>query len=230
MWRWDQQEPFGVNVPDENPSGLGIFEQPLRFPGQYADKETNLAYNVARDYDSAIGRYIQSDPIGLAGGINAFAYANLSPLSFWDLDGRAPTNQNQATAACSYYDDVAQKYGCRYHAFASGVCRGQNRFVNAISSICGITNPQMNCIRACLIESDKRARGNSQCRIGPTGCPDKSSQCTRKSCIDTYHCGFQRSRASVPIHAGPVFRPCRQGGAVMELSDRRACSSTVFRA
>ena len=36
MWRWDQQEPFGVNVPDENPSGLGVFEQPLRFPGQYA--------------------------------------------------------------------------------------------------------------------------------------------------------------------------------------------------
>ena len=58
MWRWDQQEPFGVNVPDENPSGLGAFNLPLRLPGQYFDKETNLHYNYHRDYDPQIGRYI----------------------------------------------------------------------------------------------------------------------------------------------------------------------------
>ncbi len=80
VWRWDQQEPFGVNVPDENPSGLGVFEQPLRFPGQYADKETNLNYNYFRDYDPGIGRYPQSDPIGLKGGPNTYAYVDSSPL------------------------------------------------------------------------------------------------------------------------------------------------------
>lgn len=67
VWRWDQAEPFGVNVPDENPSTLGAFEFPLRFPGQYADKETNLSYNYFRDYDPETGRYVQSDPIGLEG-------------------------------------------------------------------------------------------------------------------------------------------------------------------
>jgi len=72
VWRWDQQEPFGVNVADENPSGLGAFEFPLRFPGQYFDKETNLHYNYFRDYDSGIGRYVQSDPIGLGGGTNTY--------------------------------------------------------------------------------------------------------------------------------------------------------------
>lgn len=42
-------------------------EFPLRFPGQYADKEeTNLFYNYFRDYDSAIGRYIQADLLGIA--------------------------------------------------------------------------------------------------------------------------------------------------------------------
>src|SRR5713101_8255331 len=49
VWRWDQQEPFGVNVPDENPSGLGAFEFPLRFPGQYADRETGWSQNGFRD-------------------------------------------------------------------------------------------------------------------------------------------------------------------------------------
>jgi len=65
VWRWAQQEPFGVSVPDENPSALGPFEFPLRFPGQYYDKETNLHYNHLRDaYDPALGRFTQADPAG----------------------------------------------------------------------------------------------------------------------------------------------------------------------
>ena len=54
-WKWEQQEPFGVNAPDENPSSLGAFEFALRFPGQYFDKETNLHYNYFRDYDPQTG-------------------------------------------------------------------------------------------------------------------------------------------------------------------------------
>ena len=34
VWKWDQQEPFGDNVANENPSGLGAFDLPLRLPGQ----------------------------------------------------------------------------------------------------------------------------------------------------------------------------------------------------
>ena len=89
VWRWDQQEPFGINVPDQNPSGLGSFEFNLRFPGQYADKETNLFYNYFRIYDAAIGRYAQSDPIGLRAGPNTYAYVGGRPISFRDAYGLA---------------------------------------------------------------------------------------------------------------------------------------------
>ncbi len=87
VWRWDQQEPFGNNPADENPSGLGAFDLPLRLPGQYYDKETNLSYNYFRDYDPSLGRYGESDPIGLYGGINSYAYGDSSPLVFVDPAG-----------------------------------------------------------------------------------------------------------------------------------------------
>jgi RHS repeat-associated protein len=88
VWKWDQQEPFGGNLANEDPDANSVaFEFPLRFPGQYADKETNLFYNYFRDYDPTIGRYGESDPIGLRGGINTYAYVSLSPLSAIDADG-----------------------------------------------------------------------------------------------------------------------------------------------
>jgi RHS repeat-associated protein len=87
VWRWEQQEPFGLNAPDENPSALGVFEQPLRFLGQYADKETNLFYNYFRDYDPSVGRYAQSDPIGMRGGLNTYAYVGGNPLRYVDAFG-----------------------------------------------------------------------------------------------------------------------------------------------
>lgn len=90
LWKWDNTEPFGNNQPNENPSGLGAFKFNLRFPGQYADVETNTNYNYFRDYDSEIGRYIQSDPIGLKGGINTFLYGGGGPLGNSDPRGLDP--------------------------------------------------------------------------------------------------------------------------------------------
>ncbi|QEI10780.1 RHS repeat domain-containing protein [Cellvibrio japonicus] len=63
---------------------IDTVENNLRFPGQYFDDETGLHHNYFRDYDSALGRYIQSDPIGLRGGINTFSYAEGHPLSLLD--------------------------------------------------------------------------------------------------------------------------------------------------
>jgi len=89
VWRWDQREPFGIVPPDENPSGLGVLHFNLRFPGQYFDRETITHYNDSRDYAPAVGRYTESDAIGLRGGINTYAYVKGNPVAFTDPSGES---------------------------------------------------------------------------------------------------------------------------------------------
>jgi RHS repeat-associated protein len=88
VWRWDQAEPFGATPPNEDPDGDGVaFDLPLRLPGQYYDRESGLHYNYYRDYDPTIGRYAESDLIGLRAGLNTYAYVHGEPLRFVDVLG-----------------------------------------------------------------------------------------------------------------------------------------------
>ena len=89
VWQWDNVEPFGNNQPTNTSLSFN-----LRFPGQYFDNETNLNYNYFRNYDSSIGRYVQSDPIGLSGGMNTYAYVIANSLLYSDNLGLDVNIQN----------------------------------------------------------------------------------------------------------------------------------------
>jgi len=82
IWQWRfQSNPFG----EQQPSGSYTYN--LRFPGQYYDAESGQDYNLSRYYMPELGRYGQSDPSGLNGGLNTYAYSGSNSLNVFDDDG-----------------------------------------------------------------------------------------------------------------------------------------------
>jgi RHS repeat-associated protein len=91
---WDVEfDPFG-NVTGGT---LWNVENNLRFPGQYYDAESGLHYNYFRDYDPKTGRYVEADPVGVAGGVNLYPYVDGNPLTYTDPLGLVP---NPLEGAC----------------------------------------------------------------------------------------------------------------------------------
>jgi len=118
VWNW-MSDAYGTTAPNEDVAGTGTLTHiPLRFPGQLYDAQTQLNYNYYRDYDANLGRYVQSDPIGLGGGMNTYAYVGGNPLSFTDPFGLLSFSDvtgaiSDATGGCSsnsFTDDVVSNF------------------------------------------------------------------------------------------------------------------------
>src|ERR1700731_333707 len=78
----------------------------LRFPGQVFDGQAGLHQNYFRDFDPAIGRYAESDPIGIRGGINSYAYVDSGPAQAADPFGLWSTAAHNAII-----QDIGQQWG-----------------------------------------------------------------------------------------------------------------------
>ncbi|WP_295928542.1 RHS repeat-associated core domain-containing protein [uncultured Xanthomonas sp.] len=134
IWHWDLKgEAFGTTAPDQDPDKDGTaFVFDMRFPGQRYDALSGLNQNYFRDYEAGTGRYVQSDPIGLEGGISTFSYVDSYPLNNydpkglkkWDFDG--PGDKS----ICSYYESLYRKTGSLYYKRAARTCKGENLVIN----------------------------------------------------------------------------------------------------
>jgi len=94
VWRWDLAgEAFGDTAPAQDPDGDGTaFVYDMRFPGQRYDSASGMNYNYFRDYDPATGRYVESDPIGLNGGMSTYSYVANNSLKYADKLGLVKLN------------------------------------------------------------------------------------------------------------------------------------------
>lgn len=90
VWSWSLLgEAFGKGWAAEDPDQDGIAQVlDLRFPGQRIESSSGLSYNYFRDYDPNVGRFVQSDPMGLMAGASTYAYAVGDPIAHLDRDGR----------------------------------------------------------------------------------------------------------------------------------------------
>lgn len=153
VWTWDQVEPFGDSPSNKSPSGLGMFEQPLRFAGQYFDDDSNLAYNNYRDYDSDIGGYKQADPIGLAGGsLSLYIYANGAPLTITDPSGLF------VPAAIAGTEALVNLVGGLIVTAAA--VSAQNTIEDRARTIPQPKKPACGCTCICRADADDRMAGN----------------------------------------------------------------------
>jgi RHS repeat-associated protein len=123
-------------MPNADPDGDGIaFDFPLRFPGQYFDRETNLHYNYFRDYDPITGGYLRADLLEPR-GLSPYVYAKVNSLRFEDQFGLEPQEPadmlllcaadthpddgrsvpRARRSACDAQDDCVAKCRCRHIA------------------------------------------------------------------------------------------------------------------
>ena len=108
IWRWDSS-PFGDTDANEQPTaGITTFVFNLRFPGQQYDREIGTHYNYFRDYEAGIGRYVQSDPIGLEDDASLFSYAGCDPISYVDAVGEKRSRAGRAEAIRNAENDPKQ--------------------------------------------------------------------------------------------------------------------------
>ncbi|MEH6444790.1 MAG: RHS repeat-associated core domain-containing protein [Oceanospirillaceae bacterium] len=169
--------PFGEDVQAANNARMK-----LKFPGQYKDQETGYSQNYFRDYDASLGRYIQSDPIGLAGGVNTFAYVGGNPVEAVDVYGlfemSAYNHANPISFLSIGLKETTFSYSLNYNAISQtvlsvrktgpimGAFKRLNKFVNRISSPVG-PKVKINLLNAlALISIDERLKEAHYAKFG----------------------------------------------------------------
>ncbi|MBB5877287.1 RHS repeat-associated protein [Xanthomonas sp. 3498] len=155
IWRWDLKgEAFGTTAPDQDPDKDGTtFVFDMRFPGQRYDALSGLNQNYFRDYEAGAGRYVQSDPIGLQGGVSTYSYGGSRTFASIDPFGLINDNQlpsQQQIQAETEYSRQRQKSMSQltqtYQEMLRKNVRGTDQFFHCLAACRAVKetgNPQL---------------------------------------------------------------------------------------
>lgn len=172
--------------------------------------EVGTFYNYYRDYNPSTGRYVESDPIGLRGGMNTYGYVYGSPVLFNDALGLKPWDFNGLgdTGVCAYYDRMYSQTQCNYYKVGGQICRGQREDVNQIINMglrfswatgrSTLSQAQtLTSIRNSLVNYDKISRSLNNI----SGC-----DCNKGDYIDIYHeLAFKDAGISPSFYGGNLW-------------------------
>jgi RHS repeat-associated protein len=146
VWKWDSLgNTFGTTLPNQSPSGGAAFVMNLRFPGQYYDAESGLNYNYFRDYEPNTGRYVESDLIGLKGGLSTYAYVRANPLVMTDpagLEGTGSWSYSPEQKQCNKENACAEDvFWKNYHDMINANWKNSDKYfhckANCQATRCG---------------------------------------------------------------------------------------------
>lgn len=157
-WPW-QTNPFGETAPS------GALTLNLRFPGQYADAETALSYNIKRDYEPYAGRYIESDPIGIAVGPSTYLYASGNTIKKMDLFGLSDESCCRSAAATKFFQTGKDGNG----AWGTVMCCG-GKSVACTALALDASNTTAKIFKKCAEKHEERHIPDMlpcKCGVGP---------------------------------------------------------------
>jgi RHS repeat-associated protein len=174
----------------------------LRFPGQQYDAATGVHYNYFRDYEPGTGRYVQSDPIGLRGGISTYGYALGNPLMYSDPSGLVSVCRAVSTTAGAIVGGgIGYTCGCIIGGVGGGlggtlVAPGVGTVGGAVAG-CGGAGGWGGAAGAAAGATAGNSLADSMCGDDEPDCNEHFTRCLSTSLADVVGGSFGSSRCSL---------------------------------